>query len=60
MNAQARYVEIREDPLEDLSRKVGSVLVSRVEDWARMRHCCELKVETQNTNVAAGIRGLRQ
>ena len=32
---------------------VGSALVSRVEDWARIRHCCELKVETQNTNVSA-------
>jgi streptothricin acetyltransferase len=32
---------------------VGSALVSRVEEWARIRHCCELKVETQNTNVAA-------
>jgi len=36
------------------SRKgVGSALVSRVEDWARIRNCSELKVETQNTNVVA-------
>jgi ribosomal protein S18 acetylase RimI-like enzyme len=38
----------------DASRTgVGSALVSRVEDWARIRHCCELKLETQNSNVAA-------
>ena len=32
---------------------VGSALLADVEGWARNRHCCELKVETQNTNVAA-------
>ena len=34
-------------------RGVGAGLVSAVEAWARMRHCSELKVETQNTNVVA-------
>jgi streptothricin acetyltransferase len=24
-----------------------------IETWARLRHCSELKVETQNTNLAA-------
>lgn len=38
----------------DASRTgIGSALVARVEDLAQIRRCCELKVETQNTNVAA-------
>jgi ribosomal protein S18 acetylase RimI-like enzyme len=32
---------------------VGSRLVAAVEDWARARGCRELRVETQNINVAA-------
>ncbi len=34
-------------------RGVGSALFAAVEAWARRRNCRELKVETQNTNVAA-------
>jgi ribosomal protein S18 acetylase RimI-like enzyme len=32
---------------------VGSALFRSIEAWARARNCRELKVETQNTNVAA-------
>jgi GNAT superfamily N-acetyltransferase len=32
---------------------VGSALFRSIETWARAKHCRELKVETQNTNVAA-------
>ena len=32
---------------------VGSALFAVVETWARSRGCVQLKVETQNTNVAA-------
>lgn len=32
---------------------IGSALFGAVEAWARRRNCRELKVETQNTNVAA-------
>jgi GNAT superfamily N-acetyltransferase len=34
-------------------RGVGSALFQAVEAWGRKRRCSELKVETQNTNVAA-------
>ena len=34
-------------------RGVGSALFHVVESWAMAKHCRELKVETQNTNVAA-------
>lgn len=34
-------------------RGVGSALFRAVEDWARARGCREVKVETQNVNVAA-------
>ena len=34
-------------------RGVGSALFRGVEEWARARGCHELKVETQNVNVAA-------
>jgi hypothetical protein len=32
---------------------VASALFAAVETWARSRGCFQLKVETQNTNVAA-------
>jgi len=32
---------------------VGGALADHIEGWARIRRCCEVKVETQNTNVAA-------
>ena len=32
---------------------VGAMLFRAAEDWARARHCVELKVETQNINVPA-------
>jgi GNAT superfamily N-acetyltransferase len=32
---------------------VGSALFQRVESWARLRGCRQLKIETQNTNVRA-------
>jgi GNAT superfamily N-acetyltransferase len=32
---------------------VGSVLVERIEAWAKQRGCRQLKVETQNTNAGA-------
>jgi GNAT superfamily N-acetyltransferase len=44
--------DIRVSP-EAIRTGVGSALVAHIEDWARNRQCCELKVETQNTNVAA-------
>lgn len=34
-------------------RGIGSVLFRAIENWGRERKCRELKVETQNTNVAA-------
>ena len=34
-------------------RGVGSALFRAIEEWARAKNCRELKVETQNTNVAA-------
>lgn len=34
-------------------RGVGSALFHAVEEWARERGCVELKIETQNVNVAA-------
>jgi GNAT superfamily N-acetyltransferase len=34
-------------------RGVGSALFSRAVDWARSRHCRQLRVETQQINVAA-------
>lgn len=38
---------------EDRGRGIGTRLVAAAADWARARGCTELKVETQNTNVAA-------
>jgi ribosomal protein S18 acetylase RimI-like enzyme len=38
---------------EARGRGVGSALFREVEAWARTRGCRELKVETQNVNVAA-------
>ncbi|MBU6452913.1 MAG: GNAT family N-acetyltransferase [Cyanobacteria bacterium REEB67] len=35
------------------SRGVGLMLFQAVEDWARQKGCSELKIETQNNNVAA-------
>jgi GNAT superfamily N-acetyltransferase len=32
---------------------IGAALFSTAEEWARTRHCRQLAVETQNTNVAA-------
>jgi GNAT superfamily N-acetyltransferase len=32
---------------------IGSALLRRSADWARERDCTQLKIETQNTNVAA-------
>ncbi len=34
-------------------RGIGAALFQAVEAWGRQRQCIELKVETQNTNVAA-------
>ena len=34
-------------------RGIGSALFERVEAWAEANGCCQLKVETQNTNVRA-------
>jgi ribosomal protein S18 acetylase RimI-like enzyme len=34
-------------------RGVGRMLFEAVENWARQRGCTELKIETQNNNVAA-------
>ena len=34
-------------------RKLGSALFSAAEQWAKARGCTQLKVETQNINVAA-------
>jgi GNAT superfamily N-acetyltransferase len=39
---------------------VGHKLFAAVEDWARERHCKQLKIETQNINVAACQFYLRQ
>jgi len=34
-------------------RGVGKALFHAAADWARQRGCCQLKIETQNVNVAA-------
>ena len=34
-------------------RGLGAMLFQAAEEWARVRHCVTLKVETQNTNVPA-------
>lgn len=44
--------DIRVDPLFR-GQGVGSALFRSAEDWARARGCIQLRVETQNTNVAA-------
>jgi ribosomal protein S18 acetylase RimI-like enzyme len=44
--------DIRVRP-EDRRRGVGSALFMAAEQWAAERRCCQLKVETQNINVAA-------
>jgi GNAT superfamily N-acetyltransferase len=44
--------DLRVSP-EARGQGVGSALLRAVEDWGVRRNCRELKVETQNTNVAA-------
>lgn len=44
--------DIRIDPAYR-QHGVGHKLFAAVEDWARDRHCKQLKIETQNINVAA-------
>ena len=44
--------DIRVDP-EYRGQGVGKALLERVEDCARARGCVQLKIETQNINVAA-------
>ena len=38
---------------ENRRRGVGAALFGAAEAWALARHCRQLKVETQNVNVAA-------
>lgn len=44
--------DLRVSPPEQ-RRGIGAALFQAVEAWGRQRQCIELKVETQNTNVAA-------
>ena len=44
--------DIRITP-QSRGRGIGAALFRTVEQWAIARHCTELKIETQNTNVPA-------
>jgi GNAT superfamily N-acetyltransferase len=44
--------DVRVQP-EFRGQRIGSALFRAAEDWAAARGCCQLKVETQNINLAA-------
>lgn len=48
----AHIVDLRVEPVLR-GHGIGRALMGRAESWARERGCCEIRVETQDINVAA-------